>query len=45
MSSVSGYLGKLQHFAQEKSGIKIASIIVIFLVLAAIIVLLSPSVQ
>jgi len=45
MSSMCGNLGKLQHFVQEKSGSEMASIIVIFLVLAAIIVLLSPPVH
>ena len=45
MSFMSGYLGKLQHFAHEKSGAEIGSIIVIFLALVALIVLLSPSAQ
>ena len=45
MSSMSGFLGKIQHFAHEKSGAEIASIIVFFLALVALIVLLSPPVQ
>jgi len=42
MSSKTGYYQKVRRSAQEKSGSDILSIIVIFLGLAAIIVLLSP---